>query len=560
MGSSSAPSTGRPAHDLWALGLLYLAIALLFHDLPGGFWHGDDTAILIHALDAPGLSAFLEPEVWRKLSPSNLTPWLSFSFKVDLWLGGPDPRTFYLHQLVSLGLLVTGAYGLGRLWMPAAWSLFFTLLFLAGAPTDAVVGALMTRHYLEGLLFAVLSVITFVLAERRQLPGGLILSGLFYALATTAKEVYVPIPLILLLMPTARPVRQRLAALIPFGVIGGLYILWRRYMLGDLIGGYTPTESGTLLQPLLDALGVFSGFPALLLGPYWALPTGALAAVLAFVLVQRPRALPLALALLLGVLGPMLPLTRFPGISGPDRYLFLLWFCLCLCVALACMHAVRALPLGGPGKALTALVLALTALLPSAATGHALAESRKKGSASFDVQGRFINSASEAVAFIPSQEILGSYWFFTSLCELKQRTGSGCPHPVIRGVPVHKPVHQLFKLNPQRGVMEDVSARLEEEMRLNGETDLTRPLSARFTLEHGRIHWELGPYDTGTYYIASDALGRYALPPKGTLRSAISGQSFYVQYESPEGWLSTSPQLHLRAGQVLSWERPPGAQ
>lgn len=554
MGYSSLIKS-RLALDLWTMGIIYGAIAVLFHDLPEGFWHGDDTAILIHTLDSHGLTAFYQPEVWRKLSPSNLTPWLSFSFKTDLWLAGLDPRTFYLHQLFSLGILTTGAYLLGRVWMPVPWTLFFILLFLAGAPTDSVVSALMTRHYLEGLLFATLSAIGFILAERQKKATWLIFSSIFYALAVTAKEVYVPLPIVLFLIPSPCSARKRLVSIAPLGLIAIIYIIWRKYMLGDLIGGYSPTDSGPILKNIADAITTLSEFPAFLFGPHWLLPSITLACTTFFILVKNPKAIPVSLALLLSILGPMVPLTRFPGISGPDRYMFLLWFCLCLCLALLLMHTVSTLPVRRAGRTLISMTLAMITILPSASTGKNISESRKKGSLSFDIQGRFIYTSTERVAFIPSQEILGSYWFFTSLCELKKREQTSCPKPVIKGVPTQKPVNHLYKFNPQLGMMEDMTPSLGEEIRSNASIDTVRPLSVQFSIENGRIHWQLGPYEKGMYYIASEDLGRYPLPPKGTLRTSISGQSFYIQYESPEGWLISSPRLHLQAGKPLQWER-----
>jgi len=63
--------------DGLSLTLLLALIWIGFHALPSGYWRADDTAILFHAVNSSGFSAFYDPSDWQKLSPSNLTPWVT---------------------------------------------------------------------------------------------------------------------------------------------------------------------------------------------------------------------------------------------------------------------------------------------------------------------------------------------------------------------------------------------------------------------------------------------------------------------------------------------------
>ena len=142
--------------DALAITALLILIGALFHALPSGYWRADDPALLWHAMNSKGLEAFYSPSNWQKLSANNLTPWLTFSFKLDLWFAGLSPKFFYFHALGSLGLVAAAAYVLNRLWLSPLWAFLSVGLFLSGAPTASVTELLMTRHYLEGLLFALL--------------------------------------------------------------------------------------------------------------------------------------------------------------------------------------------------------------------------------------------------------------------------------------------------------------------------------------------------------------------------------------------------------------------
>ena len=63
-------------------------IAVRFHPVLKSFWLYDDPYILRHAIDYRPWEYFLVPDVWREMSIRYLTPWVTFSFDLDLWLFG----------------------------------------------------------------------------------------------------------------------------------------------------------------------------------------------------------------------------------------------------------------------------------------------------------------------------------------------------------------------------------------------------------------------------------------------------------------------------------------
>ena len=82
-------------------GLLVLG---LYHFALNGWWRWDDTQILKQALSQTPVEFFFSPEAYQVLSLKNFTPWLIFSFDMDLQFLGLDPARFYARQLMDLWL------------------------------------------------------------------------------------------------------------------------------------------------------------------------------------------------------------------------------------------------------------------------------------------------------------------------------------------------------------------------------------------------------------------------------------------------------------------------
>lgn len=536
-----------------AITALLAIIAVFFYDLPSSYWRADDPAILLHAMRSKGLNAFYDPADWQKLSVSNLTPWLTLSFKADIWLAGLSPKFFYLHSLASLGLVAGAAYILNRLWLAPLWSLLSVAMFLVGAPTASVTELLMTRHYLEGLLFAVLSVIAFVRAMRLQSLPWALAGALAYALAATAKEIYVPLVLVVPLIPPIGRLSTRLRLAAPYFVVAALYVLWRQYMLGATVGGYTDGQSVFSMQSVLGMLTALGRFPAYLFGSGWSLPILLIGCALAVAAYKKPSAIAVFVVLALAVIVPLIPLVSFPGITGPDRYLFLVWFAASFTSVLA-IHAVACR--GGLVGVSLGVAVSLLALATSFSQA---AHARKINSAhfgEFDVQGRFYFAADQRQGFIPSNALLHGYWYVTNLCDIKKQLSMECPLALIRGIPFENhPIDRLLAYDSAQMAMVATTGNLSEAIARLTAMDSARPLTAKVSIEQGMGRWSLGPHIDGQYYFASPIIGRYPVPKEGVLKTPLTELSFYIQYESPEGWATASPRLEAGTNRPLVWAR-----
>ena len=175
----------------------------------------------------------------------------------------------------------------------------------------------------------------------------------------------------------------------------------------------------------------------------------------------------------------------------------------------------------------------------------------------FDAVGRFIVAHDERSAFIAPDVVMATYWYVTSLCEIRRVGSTGCPQAVIPGWPLDERIERLAVYDPANRMMVDATARLADERLGVAAIDRTQPLSVDLTLDGGVARWRFGPYDRGQYFVVSPTLGRYPLPPRGQMRTALAEVAFQVQFDSREGWRTASPVLVARPGQPVAWTRSP---
>lgn len=243
---------------LWVLPVVVLLAA--YHRVLDAWWTADDSMHLLSVIRFGVAAHFLRPLAELELTPSNLTPWLYASYGIDHALGGLDPRAAYMHHLLSWCATLL-ALGIAlRRWLGPVLTAAVLAWFVLSLPTSLVVLLLCTRHYVEGLFAATLSVLAYSAYLRDSRRRYLALSALCYAFAMMAKEVYVPLGPVLIahqaLFGTSRPVmnpagspaRAWLAAMLrscrmlwPHIALCAAYTLYRGYMLGfdRLLAGYS---------------------------------------------------------------------------------------------------------------------------------------------------------------------------------------------------------------------------------------------------------------------------------------------------------------------------------
>jgi len=244
----------------WAMAFVF-ALLLGVPDFLNGYWRFDDGGHLMWALEHKLFDYFLDPEVTRKVSMGQLTPWNTFFYDLNVNLFGLDPRPMYLHLHLVSGVVSVLFYQLMReLRCDRYIALLIAMAFIVSAPWQSVSHGLMTGHYVYGMAFCQLGLLLAVRAVRSK--GGaslwptimIILSGLTYAGALSCKELYVLSPLVLsgfILLAyfdnenccREFMLKRSLLIAISWGFILVGYIGWRHAITGSLQGGYFSSAS-----------------------------------------------------------------------------------------------------------------------------------------------------------------------------------------------------------------------------------------------------------------------------------------------------------------------------
>lgn len=557
-GTTLLQAARRHQDALFVIALALIVWALGAHTLER-FWRGDDTPVLAHMLKYPLRDIFFTPAVWQELSTANLTPWISLSFRIDYALAGLDPRAFYLHHLVALWLV---AIVMNRLFMRVAarwlaWS--GTVLFLLGAPVQRVGEQLFTRHYLEGLLFCLLALYGFLRYRDTGKWPYQLAALLCYAAAMTAKEVYVPLGLLIVLLAQGdRMQRVRQAA--PYLALLGLYMLWRAWMLAGHVGGYA--QGSVYVDPAFwnDVVASFAGMPGLMFGRFDLFVTASLLLIAALGLWLQPARLPLALVLAAFVFGPLVPLVAYPGITGADRYLLLPWLLLCFAFVAQAQVVLRRVSVKHPvwPQAVgAALCLALALCLLD--YRRLIVDGGRQYHLAYDVQLRHVWTHDATTAFMPNDAIAPAYGTVRALGEIKQLLDPQASIPV----PVLDPLQfdatlPVYAYAANCNCMRDVSADIAHQQEYSHKHVRNAPLSLRVRNRDGWIDWQFGPYEHGTYNVVSNFIGNLPLPAEQPgLRTNIRRDiELMLRYTAPEGWVTYSPPLRLTPdGTVLAWAR-----
>ncbi len=382
---------------------------LLHREGLDGHWRWDDTQVLRQIFQHGAIASFHDASAYNQFSITNLFPWLLLSMELDMRLFELRPAWFYLHQHLAIAAASICLFLVGRQWMRAEFAFLGAIAFLSGPPVVVISEQLMTRHYIEGLVFALLALYLYTRHFGRPAAWRLAASAFFYALAVTCKETYVPLVLLLPFVPRGS-VEARLRAALPFALVAALYVFWRSHMLQSLFGGH----AGILQidpQSARTAAGAFLNIPSLLFQSfYWPAVFLCLAIILAGIVSGRTRGplLPVVTALMLA---PLVPLAEVPGIAEPDRYLLLPWAGLSFGLAWFTARFFDSANAGGrvPKAAGAAALIAVI--------GISLFNSRQylnqavvPVAQQFDAHAKFLLSHGDNVAYVPGPTILGNFW------------------------------------------------------------------------------------------------------------------------------------------------------
>lgn len=544
--------------SLFCSASLVAAVFLLYAKNLSGYWRADDPQILLQALKYSWWEYFFIPGVWQTLSLANLTPWVTFSFDLDLHLFDIKPFGFYLHHLVSVGAVAVATFFLLSLRVEKHWAYLGALLFLVGAPVETVTHNLMTRHYIEGLLFSILSVYCFVRYKTDQRYRFIVGSLIFYTLAISAKEIYVPLAVLLIFVQRRQifyQFKKTLPLTLPFLAIALIYIFWRHYMLNSMLGVYGENSDFFSALYWSKIFISFAKIPALLLGEKWLLGSAIYLVPLFFCLKNTPCKVAVnAFVFLLLVLIPLVPLADLSALQAPNRFLFLFWYSIC------CSFSVFSQKTNN-SKLWFFLGLSWV-LLAYFAYDHSrnVRKDLDQKSLESDVQLRFFWDNNDEIYFVPTDILKSSMWTLTGLAEIKiiYDSKGTSPKVIVNDMFLPHQKADVFAYSSTTQSMIDISSEIAERRNISEEKNKENvPLYFTIKNNNGLIEWQFGPYTEGIYEIFSESGGSFNMSATGVWKTGVQNAiSFYLQYNSLDGWITRSPLITLPAdGTSIRWSR-----
>jgi hypothetical protein len=558
--------------DLLAVCALAGLAGLLYSAILGLWWTNDDFFQMRYVLTHRPLDYTFRPAVWRELPFQMLTPLLFLSLHLDLGLFGLAPGGFYLHQLLALSLAAAAFYLLLRLWLPRLLSFAGGVLFLAGAPVAATAGPLMCRHYLEGAGLGLLSTWSLVCAVRVEgrtqgrawtlWQGVALVSALLYLLASLAKEVFVPLVLVLLVLPEGRW-RERVRLALPHLAALAVYIGYRIYMLGMLFGGYgwvvTPRDLPRLAAALPGKmLSDLAGNHPLGWAALAIFGAGALAG-----LALRRSALPVALVGAAVAVLPVLPVSTHLHL----RYALVPWVAavaafVCGCGAMAAMAA-RGCRSAWPVYAAVVAACCAAGIAGRSAWAASAGELERMS----DENRFYLTMPPDALLRNPQGPgaAMGELrWFKENFWKLGKGARwsyddlylcqSAAPSPQVSRV------LRVWSYDPATRRMAEVTAAVPALCaRHTARLRAGAPLEATFRYQDRQLFWRLGPRAGGSYaFLLGEGTGLLEVPPSGGHQTGgARSLSLRIRYESTDGWVTYSPELRLdfSATQAWRWSR-----
>jgi hypothetical protein len=537
-------------YDTVSFLFLALIIGGFYGDVIHLWWTYDDTQILKHAILYHPREYFLQPRIWQEFTPRFLTPVLLFSFDIDIFLFDLKPQWFYIHQLIVIWLCSIMLYLILRKWVQRPFAFLGAALFLLGSPVAVIAQQLMTRHYVDGLFFTLISLYLFIKSLEESKIGWAYGSALAYALSMAAKEVYVPFAFLLIALPCGEW-KHRLKYLAPHFVLLSLYVGWRFWMLGTPWGGY-----GGAISAKNAILLFYNNF---FFGQKSALGiTAAIAVLAAFIIFLTKNWKRAFFILWIGVLilFPILPVAHFAA----PRFFLVVW----IAVVFFLSFIIRLFWHNGlTGKILSAGLLVVVIL-------HTMFDSRSiwrdhfSSARQLSAEGMFIFSGAHPNDLLRRPAFEGHYfkgiqwlncyhgittsglWFYDDiyLCEhdLSEKRVWQYVLPEGRLVNITDSIE---------GITKAYCGRIKYEV----------PLTVSAIYSNNTVSWKLGPYINGYYAVLTgdDEMTRMELPPEGSLRVHFgSDVTFRIRYESPEGWITYSPKMIARLKNdrtEVNWKR-----
>lgn len=514
------------------------------------WWSSDDSQILKHAITHNIWQFFLSPHAWRELSASNLTPWLSISYKADLFLFGLSPWFFHMHQLISICIALVLFYMVSRIWLIPLASFSSTILLLFSRPLLEAMGILMVRHYIEGLIFSLAAILCFIKALKTNRHSWHFTCVFLYLLACISKEIYVPLPAILMAFPI-KDMSSRFKKLLPLFTISAIYLPWRLWMLGASGKAYGKEFSLSDGLKLPSKALQISGYDNELLIFFFIL-----AALIIFFISNRANKISL-IVIVACIFLPILPVSTMMS----PRYALLPAILTALCAGWWFQRCIK-YKKAYVTKALIISFLAIAFLQLWMSNIVNWKTSFDQNLQRIKIEGEFVLNKGGPKDFL--YKPADAPWFYGGLAWLRTNILGKTSGPRTFYDPVflvNQSGYRIMTYNSDtRAILED-NEFTEKYKRYFPKVNFNAPLYARLKYSEPLAEWELGPWEKGEYAFLFDEYCQmvYPLPAKGMIPVQFKGGfAFRIRYISPEGWITYSPVLLLKIkkGQGnIHWKR-----
>ncbi|MGZ5446229.1 MAG: hypothetical protein ACXW5U_31440 [Thermoanaerobaculia bacterium] len=523
---------------------LLAVVIVLYRKVTRLWWTYDDPWNLHVSLVRRWTDGFTMPDIW----PQNFfTPLLIATYETMLRFAGLDPDHWYRIQLVLLGICAVAVFFALRLYVDTLPAVGGALVFAAGPPLCAFATQLMIVHYLEAILLGTLSTIVYVLAFRRRSVALELLSALLYFGAVLAKVTAAPLPLLLLVLPETT-LRVRARHLVFHGAALVVYFIWRYQVIGTIFGGYgwaiSPAEVPRLLALLPWKMIVAFAGAGVGVG---LVCVGVLSIGVGLAIRTRQALLFAGVTLLFAIL-PIIPVSK----QMQPWYAVLPWLWLC------CVFALGAATLRGASRVLLLGVAAVAVVIAN----------RQEWTREY---ARALRMSDEARAYmtldsssllrrptIPPSSMPELRWLKEE--HLQRARGAGWFYDDLYLCGSALTGKRIYEYLPARREVAEVTARMPDLARAYcASIRENAPMRVEFHHRGDVLQWRFGPHRDGRWsVVVAGGLMAYDVRPEDGFRlTGVPGLALRVRYESPEGWVTYSPEIALDFARQpdLVWHR-----
>ena len=528
-------SPGQRMAFLFSFTIPVILLWILYHHVLGNWWLLDDPCHLFYISQNGIYPAFFDPA--RGFSPINFTPWEPLSLGIDYLVFGFNPLPFYWHHMLSLSILLLCANAILLRFLSPFVAALSLSLFVASVPLCDAANHLMTRHYIEGLIFALVSIYLFMKAQEKDDANFFYGSAFFYFLACLAKEVYVPLIVIMMAFPPPM-IKSRLKSLYPFLVVAVGYTLWRFYMLNSsgMLSAYPhmPVTGKDILYLPLSIIKTM-GWDNI-----WQLMMAGLLsmAFVLYILKNNWRSNAFILLFAICVILPIMPVAS----TLYSRYLFFFSFVYFIGIGLGLQYLCEA-PFLRTFKTEMVVIIAVVSIMVSVFHVQKNIRGWQAYGKEISVEGKFLLYNND-----PNNLLVTAhghcYWAFSALRKTVLSLPQGASYCIRDCIcPYLYPDKQVWvNIN---GQLFKYSGKMEKET--PEDCGDKRELKIDFSYTNGKLKWQFGPYREGKYsmFIKGWDSGLIQVKREGEMDRKFDLENDYiiVKYESYVGWKTYSPVL-----------------